>query len=58
MRHELLSRVLPALRHDMAAPVSVIRMGLLLLRRQVSEPEIDAQACGERVALIDTRSAR
>jgi len=53
VRHELLSRVLPALRHDMAAPVSVIRMGLLLLRRQVSEPEIDAQACGERVALID-----
>lgn len=53
VRHELLSRVLPALRHDMAAPVSVIRMGLLLLRRQVGEPDIDAQACGERVALID-----
>ena len=53
VRHELLSRVLPALRHDMAAPVSVIRMGLLLLRRQVGEPDIDATACGERVALID-----
>ena len=27
VRHELLTRALPALRHDMAAPVSVMRMG-------------------------------
>ncbi|MGJ7520059.1 hypothetical protein ACSFA0_06140 [Variovorax sp. LT1P1] len=53
VRHELLTRALPALRHDMAAPVSVMRMGLLMLRRQVAAPAIDAAACEERVALID-----
>ncbi|MFZ3117737.1 MAG: hypothetical protein WA159_05400, partial [Variovorax sp.] len=53
VRHELLTRALPALRHDMAAPVSVMRMGLLMLRRQVAAPTIDAAACEERAALID-----
>ena len=36
MRHELLTRALPALRHDMAAPLSVIRMSLLLLRHRAA----------------------
>jgi len=53
VRHELFLRVLPALRHDMAAPVSVLRMGLLMLKRQVAAPGIDAAACAQRVALID-----
>lgn len=57
VRHELLSRVLPALRHDMIGPVSVIRMGLLMLRHQVTAPHIDAQACHDRVALIDDQIA-
>jgi hypothetical protein len=54
VRHELLTRALPALRHDMAAPVSVIRMALLLLKRQLSTPaDSDASAIAERVALIE-----
>jgi len=53
VRHELLTRALPALRHHMVAPVSVIRMGLLLLKRQVTAPEFDAEACAQRVAGID-----
>jgi hypothetical protein len=53
VRHELLTRALPALRHDMAAPVSVMRMALLMLKRQVGAPTIDAAACEERVSLID-----
>lgn len=53
VRHELLTRALPALRHDMAAPVSVIRMALLMLKRQVAAPEVDAAACGQRLALVD-----
>lgn len=57
VRHELLTRALPALRHDMAAPVSVMRMGLLMLRRQVAAPPIDPVACEERVALIDHQIA-
>ena len=56
VRHELLTRALPALRHDMAAPVSVIRMGILLLKRQVTAAENpDAAAWGERVSLIENQ---
>ena len=55
VRHELLTRALPALRHDMAAPVSVIRMALLMLKRQIGAPAIEATACEERVALIDNQ---
>ncbi len=55
VRHELLTRALPALRHDMAAPVSVMRMGLLMLKRQVAAPTIDVAACESRVALIDSQ---
>lgn len=55
VRHELLTRALPALRHDMSAPVSVMRMGLLMLRRQVAAPTIDPAACEQRVALIDSQ---
>ena len=55
VRHELLTRALPALRHDMSAPVSVMRMGLLMLRRQVAAPTIDPAACEQRVALIDNQ---
>ena len=53
VRHELLTRALPALRHDMAAPISVIRMGLLMLKRQVAAPKIDPATCNQRVELID-----
>jgi len=59
VRHELLSRALPALRHEMASPVSVIRMSVLLLRRQLSasaEGKLDAAALGERVALIEEQA--
>ena len=55
VRHELLTRALPALRHDMAAPVSVVRMALLMLKRQVAATPIDPVACEERVALIDNQ---
>ncbi|MBS0450522.1 MAG: hypothetical protein JSS14_04365 [Proteobacteria bacterium] len=57
VRYELLTRVLPALRHDMVGPVSVMRMGVLMLKRQVEAPTIDSQACNERVALIDAQVA-
>lgn len=57
VRHELLTRALPSLRHDMVAPISVMRMGLLMLKRQVGAETIDAVACQERVALIDSQIA-
>ncbi|MDM0114237.1 hypothetical protein QTI66_18940 [Variovorax sp. J22R133] len=55
VRHELLSRVLPALRHDMVGPVSVMRMALMTLKRQLTAPSIDAQACAQRVDLIENQ---
>ncbi|MBB1600128.1 hypothetical protein [Variovorax sp. UMC13] len=57
VRHELLIRALPALRHDMTGPVSVMRMGLLMLRRQVAAPAIDPVVCEQRVTLIDSQIA-
>ncbi|MET0541245.1 MAG: hypothetical protein ABWZ88_05770 [Variovorax sp.] len=57
VRHEVLTRALPALRHDMVAPVSVVRMALLMLKRQVASPQIDAALCAERVELVDSQIA-
>lgn len=60
VRHELLTRALPALRHDMAAPVSVIRMGVLLLKRQLAasaETSPDAAAWAERLTQIEDQVA-
>lgn len=53
VRHELFTRALPALRHDMASPVSVIRMGLLLLKRQAASGATDDAVWEQRTALID-----
>lgn len=55
VRHELLTRALPALRHDMTAPVSVIRMAVLMLKRQVAADPVDPAACEDRVNLIDSQ---
>lgn len=53
VRHELLMRALPGLRHDMASPVSLIRMSLLMLRRQVAANPPDPAACEQRVGQVD-----
>lgn len=53
VRHEVLLRALPTLRHDMAAPVSILRMATLLLKHQLAAMPIDAAACSQRVAVVD-----
>ena len=53
VRHEVLLRALPTLRHDMAAPVSILRMATQLLKHQLAAAPIDAAACGQRVAVLD-----
>ncbi len=53
VRHEVLLRSLPSLRHDMAAPVSVLRMAILLLKRQLAAASIDAEACAHRITVLD-----
>jgi len=57
VRHELLTRALPALRHDMVAPVSVIRMALLMLKRHLGADPIDRSACEERMGLVASQVA-
>jgi hypothetical protein len=58
VRHELLTRALPALRHEMAAPVSVMRMSTLLLKRQLAaNTAVDTAAWLERVTQIEGQVA-
>lgn len=52
VRHELLTRALPALRHDMAAPLSVIRMSLLLLRHRAATAPADEAAWEQQIGSI------
>ncbi|VWX58233.1 conserved hypothetical protein [Burkholderiales bacterium 8X] len=51
VRHELFTRALPAVRHDMAAPVSIIRMGLLLLKR--GSASSDEGSWEQRIGMIE-----
>ncbi|MEO7242271.1 MAG: hypothetical protein ABIW85_05115 [Variovorax sp.] len=53
VRHAVLLRILPALRHDLASPISVLRMSSLLLQRQLAAPTIDAAGCLERVVMLE-----
>ncbi|RYF73513.1 MAG: hypothetical protein EOO29_26570 [Comamonadaceae bacterium] len=54
VRHELLMRALPAVRHDLAAPLSLMRMQLLMLRRH-AQPDVPAspEALAPRVAQLE-----
>ena len=52
VRHELLTRALPALRHDMAAPLSVMRMGLLLLKHRSAAETVDEAAWERQIGSI------
>lgn len=52
VRNELLIRALPALRHDLAGPVSVMRMALLLLERQAGSPSATPEALTQHVAVL------
>ena len=58
VRHELLMRALPALRHEMAAPVAAIRMAVLLMKHQLaSAAAADPAALAERAAGIENQLA-
>lgn len=56
VRHELLMRALPAVRHDLAAPLSLMRMQLLMLRRHgQADAPAPAQSLAPRVAQIEAQ---
>ncbi|WP_295855963.1 hypothetical protein [uncultured Xylophilus sp.] len=49
VRHEILMRVLPALRHDMAGPLSVARMGNTVLKRYMAAQPFDPEQSHKRL---------
>ncbi|QHI98062.1 hypothetical protein GT347_08670 [Xylophilus rhododendri] len=53
VRHELFMRVLPALRHDMAGPLSVARMGATVLKRYIAAQPFDPALCLKRMEQTD-----
>jgi hypothetical protein len=55
VRHELLTRVFPALRHDLASPVSVIRMAMLMFKHHAAAKPVDAAAWQEKIALVEAQ---
>lgn len=58
VRHELLMRALPAVRHDLAAPLSLMRMQLLLLRRHASaDGPAPAEALAARIAQLESQTS-
>lgn len=53
VRHELFMRVLPALRHDMAGPLSVARMGNAVLKRYLAAVPFDPVQSLKRMEQTD-----
>lgn len=49
----VLARAMPTVRHDLAAPLSVMRMGSTVLKRRLAQPPLDAAALTERVEQIE-----
>ena len=49
VRHQVLMRVMPSLRHDMAGPLSVVRMGNAVLKRYLDAEPADIGAARRRL---------
>ena len=53
VRHAVLLRVLPVVQHDLATPVSVLRMTALVLKRKLADTSVDVDYCIERAGAFD-----
>jgi hypothetical protein len=53
LHHAVLLRAMPVLRHDMSSPLSVMRMGLTLLKRQLQRGDVAPQDALARVAQLE-----
>ncbi|MFM2346297.1 MAG: hypothetical protein RL654_1050 [Pseudomonadota bacterium] len=53
VRHEILLRVLPTLRHDLLGPISVARMELAVMRRRLERVDLAPQDGLRRVQQLD-----
>ena len=53
LQHAVLMRAMPVLRHDLAGPLSVMRMGTMLLKRRLAKGDMTPQQAEERVEQIE-----
>lgn len=54
VQHAVLMRALPAMRHDLASPLSVMRMGMIVLKRRLAPGnETPAEQAVERVEQLE-----
>ncbi|MEN9889801.1 MAG: hypothetical protein RLY78_96 [Pseudomonadota bacterium] len=55
VRHRILLRVLPIQRHDVLGPLSVLRMGLAVLKRRAADAASDAADLQRRIGEADVQ---
>lgn len=53
LQHAVLMRAMPVLRHDLASPLSVMRMGTMLLKRRLAKGDMTPEQAVERVEQIE-----
>lgn len=56
MRHAVLLRILPVLSHDLATPITVLRMTAMVLRRKLATDAFDADFCVERLTALEQQT--
>ncbi len=57
LQHAVLMRAMPVLRHDLASPLSVMRMGTMLLKRRLGRGDMAPEQAVERVEQIEEQLA-
>ncbi|MDZ7865788.1 hypothetical protein [Acidovorax sp.] len=53
LQHAVLMRAMPVLRHDVASPLSVMRMGTMLLKRRLGQGDMAPEQAVERVEQLE-----
>lgn len=53
LQHAVMMRAMPVLRHDVASPLSVMRMGTMLLKRRLGQGDLPADQAVERVEQLE-----
>ena len=53
LQHAILMRAIPVLRHDVAGPLSVMRMGTMLLKKRLAKGDMTPEQAVERVEQIE-----
>lgn len=57
VQHAVLLRALPVVRHDLAGPLSVMRMGATVLKRKLAQGDLQPAQAAERVEQLESHLA-